>query len=1718
MSDSRRGSRGKSGWQKAGAGKERRVRRSDVSAWRSSLKQGDGGGGARRFARRILAVSLIILSVTCIFLIWWLWPSDPHNQVVIAAAEPIGEVTIDTAAAPAGFAANDVAAITGLYDSPERDTDGGFDFAQLSRKAEDGKLLILYYAGYASRFQANGGGDQDYLLTEHVTADQLVDRGAALGSDLRSLEDLWTAAEKKTSDQQWVILLDVAAPAPDWRLSLFGRGPLADVGQKIKEIPNMVVIGSASPGEQSWRSAHLGAGRSVFSHFVTKALTTTEANSRADAEPDEFLMVEELFGYVRDQVRSWVSENRTLAGQTVFIEYGGDPDERNQPAMDRFVLIELDGAEENSETPSYRPRRLAEQEYDQWRAFQRTVWEAGNDDADSDSLRDATLYDIDPLRWRAWPEVLLKAEKLRLADEPIEFALEPAPSISDYLQRLKRQFYIHPQTSPKDNIKLPGLVSRIFERAWGLESPPSEQADSEELPESRLDIAWEQFGAIANANRDAWASPELAQARVAANELRRRAETAACSPLGTYHWIAPAITMADRLRREGEDLIFLNDPQQAQQKFEQANVLYDQAEKAAGQIAATRRDLQRLWAELPEMGRWAAHQEAHIDVGWLKSHYPQSMSGEGLFAELLGCFRETRSLQHRFLQDDLKAAAGSGTSSDPTGSAELWADVATDQVEAAWNRRPDQAQELFDSSRELIRRLNALRDDIDRRCQIGEPDPYTWEHHVGIRSALNYSLISADIRRDLLDKLDECERATAAQSAEQSSDQRAGDSNATPNETAGDRWLWQAAWSVEVLGLSRSASDDRRQHQLVDAWERAKSATTSDSRVQAFRQLGDEIRSAWQANRTDLEQDIRNSASFKDLLRADQLARTLHGYDSAVLLKRKDANIARRLQSYFLAELYLGHAERYAEDYWADWYFPAATDCLTAAQNSWSVVTADDQREAGRPFPEIEARVAAVRKKLDDSLWRIRLSIKPDELSGDRLRFPEQDSGESGQLKFQSSLPESRNLPIGTAALVAGEQLKKGDPSHVVTESDFIVTVGGLTQVACPLVKPEVTQLAVKGKSAYGSGDELTMISTLFFRGHDSSGAAAPIDLQGYETFLTINYQALKPDDRTGEVIVKGDDPRSIVFVLDCSQSMVKDFKNNVPRDRFKNAKEKILNILKDLLERSAQRETPIRTGLVAFGLKERNSDGSFNYHAVDTIESIGELDQQKFATISQKLRTLDAEGGTPLTPGIKEAVNQIDLQKQGVDGIVVVITDGAEIQDKQSAENKNLIHRRREELKDGLIARAKPVAGSSILPRKINIHLISFDTTPQEWQDALNLAQKLNDALAGTCQARQVKDPVGLQQELFKAVQERRYFVRLPSGPTQDVELREAVKELDPRGELFEVGFPSSIKNQQFSIRGGESIIYRLVDGQLQHDPDPHEILKSTTARYRTRSRPDFADQLLLLRRTANTGTLRLALDHEKGFDRKYNDQYVAWPRDVFLDVRGRPAGGGVTRPRQFTWGLSLAFDEQERRSIPVWDVQDINWPAGGNPQQTDVTLLWQMRNPPEDESGILAFRLPAQFEGVGPDLEFGDSRIRLIEAHINQHTDELRDKGGNLVRDVNQEIVLTNYETCHVTVEVRSRDQRPLEPTLRMRLVRSHGGAWAREDWSQKSEFTALDRNAPRDKYRLQCTFTTPPDGRIVNDRGNPLYILLRAIPTEDAGNLPPDVGWGQIRLDAQ
>ena len=304
-------------------------------------------GMTRRSKLGLVGLSILAVVGVIIFFIWMILPPKPVYLALVGSgyeenlAIPHNVYGVHGLNALKGLAEKNTQFFNVLHrDDAHFWKDSFTAFQDLGRKKPKTFILVL---------ALHGGADDKgpYLILDDANP------GAEEKSLLRMndlLEELHNLPEKTEK----LLILDAAQVQTVPRLMLandFNRS-LNDLNDKIKSIPNLVVLTSAEPNQRSWYDEE--RRQTAFGHYLAEGLKGVADTDPQSGNQNGRVDALELYKFVQKHVERWVWDNRGTLQKPMLL-----PREEGQQRAGNMVLaVGQEDYEEDKTVPEAAPLPL----------------------------------------------------------------------------------------------------------------------------------------------------------------------------------------------------------------------------------------------------------------------------------------------------------------------------------------------------------------------------------------------------------------------------------------------------------------------------------------------------------------------------------------------------------------------------------------------------------------------------------------------------------------------------------------------------------------------------------------------------------------------------------------------------------------------------------------------------------------------------------------------------------------------------------------------------------------------------------------------------------------------------------------------------------------------------------------------------------------------------------------------------------------------------------------------------------------------------------------------------------------------------------------------------------------------------------------------------------------------------------------------------------------
>ena len=1092
------------------------------------------------------------------------------------------------------------------------------------------------------------------------------------------VRDLLAAIKAQALPDTWhkLLILDSGRLQTEWQLGVLDNTFADHLPQAVREagIPQLIVLNSTSPGQTGWASAELQG--SVFGHYLRQAL-----QGEADADGNRRISVGELVDYLRREVNHWALTNRADRQEPLLI---GEEEARRQE------IVWVPRGKLPPPTAVESPVKIEEL---------RDLWWT------HDRLAALQPQRFDPLGWCDLEHRLLWLEQLaagggaygqkavdvrddlkrRLAAIQRREGGGPdvAPVVrlrniwSDDHEALSERLVLHtlPLARFFGTVKTP-LAEQVHDQWNRFGQMPREPVLAEVLTQLEQLAKPQQLAPLAEsaflrllqryrlAQEPSAGTPHTAVLGTLWATLQRGEQTAVPEDERVSDWVRSLIAMADTHRRAAEDALLDGDEQAALAETRLADDKYSEAGKLAETIAVGLQVRDAAYADVPYLAQWLCR--------------PLPVDQSSAAADL-----EVNQTLLRLIGNLHRWGEQLGRHDQATGEAE--------------------ATRLAKSQREVAQDLARLQDQFRTHCAALEKSRETGpDQFREIAAVLATPLLPAEARLTLLQKLVKLDAAlNQASPAGAAPGAKTAPAVATPTQPEEPpldyrtrmetRWTSHPAWQLlnpdwlDLPPLEPMTDEALATHAAGDPSRDSATGPAADTArpgklALAQQRLGQRLREL-PRRLTDLteQKPAASAAAAADgaalareqaHLRRSQTERLARAAAS-LWGQLGDRNPVAELRRFDLQQLLLWHCQRTLDDFRG----PASP----RDEPFFSLAAADYLGPSGL-FQELDPALAQERESLrallaaGQNAARHGLSLAVENV----LLLDPSDVCRTNVAISPAVGLETGALPQGRMAFLV---LHAGQRVNGLTLSRPTPAPGSEAGTAVALRFPPADrqELQLTGAPLAQSGPDLQAAAV--FRGHEFTTRFLVQTLGG----VTVDYvpSANPPTRITLQGIRR--QRRSIVFILDCSDSMQEETPVEATEGRTLPRLEIAKSALQGMLDQlAAQGET--RVGVRLFGhrvgwsttepvrvLRQTTyarpippdlSPGE----DVELILPLGRFDSVMAGQVAALLRTVRPWGQTPLYRSLVEALQDFEADEADTDKHVVVISDGMNYQFTPSA------------------------------------------------------------------------------------------------------------------------------------------------------------------------------------------------------------------------------------------------------------------------------------------------------------------------------------------------------------------------------------------------------------------------------------------------------------------
>ncbi|MCY2995263.1 MAG: VWA domain-containing protein, partial [Planctomycetota bacterium] len=1060
-----------------------------------------------------------------------------------------------------------------------------------------------------------------------------------------------------------LLILDCNRIPVNWHVGIL-ENQFADKLAKAVEdasVPRLIVLNSTSPGQTGWASSDLHG--SVFGHYLRQALA-----GEADADGNHRISVGELQAYLRRHVNQWALANRA---------------ERQEPmllAKDELRRHEVVWVAQGKLPPpeAVDPQVTAED--------LRQLW------LDHDALHDLQPERFAPLAWSALEHRLLWLEQLRDGGRAYG---EKAVDVRDDLRR-------RIATIKKRAEAASGLGSAARSRIWSADddrAPERGQLHTLPLAEffgttdrvvnSKIRDQWNRFqktpeagilsDAIAQLDRLAadYRAPALAESSFL-RTIQRFALPPQSSPSAARlacvssvwatvqqgeqaavpdderagSWIRPLVDDGDRHRRAAEDALLDGDDQQLSAEVRLAEEKYTKAQLLAKLVSDAFQLHDEVRLQLPYLAQWLTRP---VPLGLASATADREIK-ERLPRLIDNVHRLSKQLARHDLAGTLEASE-----SAPFAKAE--SDVRQD--------------------------FDALGQAFRTNCESLEKGREIAPHQLReVAAVLATPLVDAAQRTKLQRKLADLDlrlnQTTAARVAPEGlhppSAAEGSKTGETPSvEEARFRYgtashpaleLLRSDWLDEPSAAAPRAAEPKGQD--GGAGESTETGGPGGTPVRA---VGKRLPLVTDVKRR-LQQRLAQLAPLVDSLAvaADANGPVASALEAAWLRRSRAERLVRAASSIWCPPF---DSDPVAELRRFDWQQQLLWQCrrtledfrgpAARGEEPFFSVAAADYLSPSRLFQAADPVIGQQREALAESLATLRTAARRGlaVAAENVLLIDPADAWQSKVIVTPGAGLAASDLPRGRMAFMVLSGARRVEGVALVSRTPAAKAGDSSMTLLFPL--PARQELELQGRAV--TQQEPGLLAAAVFRGHEFATPFLVQTLGG----LSVDY--VPGAEQPPRVTLKGiRRPRkSIVFVLDCSESM----KEEVPVEATEGQKVPRLEIAKSALQGMLEQlaaQGEARVGVRLFGHRVGWSTtepiralrqttyarpippGLSPAEDVELILPLGRFDSVIAGQVAELLQSVKPWGQTPLYRSLVEALHDFDSDEPGTDQHIVII------------------------------------------------------------------------------------------------------------------------------------------------------------------------------------------------------------------------------------------------------------------------------------------------------------------------------------------------------------------------------------------------------------------------------------------------------------------------------
>lgn len=834
------------------------------------------------------------------------------------------------------------------------------------------------------------------------------------------------------------------------------------------------------------------------------------------------------------------------------------------------------------------------------------------------------------------------------------------------------------------------------------------------------------------------------------------------------------------------------------------------------------------------------------------------------------------------------------------------------------------ASELLESYRQIRKEFDTIRNEFLSSCEgLVTVSSLDGSLVFRIKAALRSPIIPWETREKLVNKLAETKLKIAAEQSEK-----------RPTSDASSQQTDRIANAVDQL-IGESELQNEPSNQPFLAFLKIKSGDSWDKLGNATRKLLNNAADRKFLFRLEAEEaveiDAMEMSSYRSALASmANLGRKL----CSVVAVESDFNPIHDYLKFELQQSLLWHANRALGD-----FFGAMPDSNLAEMRPMPVFSEvatpllDEAKEispvnsfSANQLAQLRARLA---EGVKESSEMIKLTVRSEPSLNDQNSTKLYIDLKSGR----GSLPNVGNRRDGVISVrLQSRSSSGGGPGFAI---DYPTPAGGFLKV-------------------WSVNDQMGTQLTSFYRGHKFQ---TPVFLRKIGGHRVEIFPQKKPN-ATVTLVGSRKGRSSIVFILDCSQSMAKEIQAELIGDkqvaRLSLAKNSLVTMLNELAQRKDARvgvrlfghRTGWSTSNPSMRIRQKTYEGTIPEllipeNDVEQLLPLGRFTGVESNEVTNRLGSVIPWGQSPLNLAIKQALNDFEREDADTQKSIVVITDGLNYQFSPSSESLNIPK----------ITSLRDVS-NELEKTKVPVFILGFGISADEKKEAeqefFSIAEKSGGGYFAIESGQELLETLRAQLQLG------RYQILNASQDPVEFNGEEFVK-LNDETKLSVAGdFKVVFDTIELDVvtEGQEALKFRLLEQESKIAAIPYDVLDPVAS---------------FLQHDDESGKITLRAHRPSNFESgfvfpvsiQFEDRaFTPRPRDIWVEIRPRSTSNETPQTRQANGandGLKLLaagqtnvarefpfvfFDRDfaDGTPVPLKRCYVANWPSSSNMAEISV------------------------------------------------------------------------------------------------------------------------------------------------------------------------------------